>query len=421
MRSLRPLLLLAALLMSSCADNECNFNSQCGARRYCERGSCFQDCAADLDCPSDSFCSAIGQCEVGPRDMGVDAPDAFVDASVDMFTPPPDASRDFAVDLRPPVDMREVAVPPVDMGVEEGVDEGVDMAVDMAPLRGRLEACGIDGECASGFCRDGRCSIVCSGNGDCTLDEVCAGGTCRIDDTGAMCSAATPESCALGLCASSVTGGGECTRPCGDASDCPAGHACTSLGGMQVCVNIEKRCNSPEDCATGFCLTVQGCTATCRTAADCPARATRLGVPPYTCERAFGSSDPICVPPDDIVGPDALGSACATSGLNQCRSGLCNAEAPAGPMCVQTCTADGGCPPGFGCKPEELGGGVIELLCARAGTRTIGESCTRAAECESALCNAPGYCTRLCDDGLCPAGFRCDPLPGVTSRLCVRL
>ena len=69
--------LALALTLASCAAQECDFHSQCGAGFYCRFGRCEQDCRNDLDCdPGDpgEMCNALGQCvpavDAGPIDAG---------------------------------------------------------------------------------------------------------------------------------------------------------------------------------------------------------------------------------------------------------------------------------------------------------------------------------------------------------------
>ena len=393
-----------ALMVAGCAGNECNFNSQCGRSMYCNAGSCRQDCRADRDCAGDLLCSDIGQCVVG-TDSGMSMDDGGV-PPMDSGTPPVDSGQPVDSDT-PPVDS---GTPPVDSGTPP-VDSGT------PPGTGHyLDRCTIDPDCASGPCVADvggarLCSRTCTVHSQCANEHVCAGGRCVHDDTGVGCAVSTPVSCALGLCLGPAGGSGTCTRDCSSATDCPSGFACTrpSPGDPKVCVDIEKPCTvGGTECATGLCLSAQGCTASCDSAADCPNRATSLGVPPYTCNVAFGSSGPICVPPSDILGPDAIGASCPLSGSSTCRSGLCDTGAPTGPMCTQICDPMGGCAPSLGCFPLANGASFV-LVCSRAGNRAIGDSCSSGRDCDSGLCDdTSGRCTRICEDGICPTSWRCE-------------
>ena len=89
-------------------------------------------------------------------------------------------------------------------------------------------------------------------------------------------------------------------------------------------------------------------------------------------------------------------------------------------MCTQSCTQEGGCGPGLGCWPSIVTSGIT-LFCSRAGNGAMGASCSTGRECDSGLCDGAGFCTRLCtDDGLCPTGMRCDPVPGYPVSICRR-
>lgn len=341
----------------------------------------------------------------GGRDGGLDQ-DASIPPGVDAYVPP-------GTDGGPPPD---AYVPP-------GTDGG--------PPVGRgayLDRCATDADCASAHCVDDYgptrfCSQTCTSDLQCAHEHLCnAAGLCVHDDTGSPCSVATPASCAAGLCLGAA-GGGRCTRECGSAAECPAGYACTTVdaSGLRVCVDIEQPCTAPDQCGTGLCVPTLGCTASCRTAADCPARLGSLGLPPYECRIEFGSTTPVCVPPADVVGDDPIATACSydTGGNVQCRSGACDDTAPLGPMCVQACTAQGGCAPGLGCYPLVDGGSVV-LVCELAGNGDLGEACGSARQCHSGLCDMGGYCTRLCNDGLCPSGWTCSPVPSTSIAICRR-
>jgi hypothetical protein len=332
-------------------------------------------------------------------------PDDECEATIDAAAPAA-AAAPAGADARPP-------------GPDARVGPGAGAYLDRCagPTDCQSELCVVDVGGAK------LCSKPCAIHEQCAHEHFCVDGVCQPDDTGTACSIVTPDTCGLGLCLGNPGGTGACTRPCGSAADCPAGYACTLAGGTsaKVCVDIEKACSDGTGCGTGLCLTVQGCTATCDSVLDCPARLTALGLPPYPCEIAFGSTSPICKPPADVLGPDPIGAICRFdpgTGGNLCRSGACDDAAPIGPMCTQACTAQGGCGPGLGCYPL-ADGGMIHLVCVRAGTGDLGDACAAAADCHSALCDAPSStCTRLCHDGLCPTGWTCQPVAGTSVSIC---
>jgi hypothetical protein len=68
---------------------------------------------------------------------------------------------------------------------------------------------------------------------------------------------------------------------------------------------------------------------------------------------------------------------------------------------------------------------VTALLCTPAGTTWLGDTCARGRDCITGICQAPGYCTRLCVDGLCPDGMSCVTAPlsaddGTPIKLCTK-
>ncbi|NOY90923.1 MAG: hypothetical protein GXP55_06890 [Deltaproteobacteria bacterium] len=403
------------LVLASCAGNECTFNSQCGRRMYCSSGSCRQDCVADRDCTDERVCSEVGQCVVAG-----DAGQTMTDSGpVDSGRPPVDSGR-------PPVDSGRP--PPVDSGrpppVDSGrppVDSGRPPPVDSGTPRGTgayFDRCTSDGDCATGVCVTDVggariCTRSCTVHSNCAQGHVCAGGRCVRNDTGTTCSVASPASCALGLCLGAAGGAGTCTRDCISAIDCPSGYACTSLsaGGPKVCVDIEKPCTAGgSECATGLCLSGQGCTASCDSASDCPNRLTSIGLPAYQCGAIAGVSGNICLPPPDVLGADAIGASCPITGTIVCRSGICNTLPPPlpGAMCTQVCDPVGGCAPSLGCFPIANSGSFV-LLCSRAGSGAIGDACSNGRDCDSALCDGTSNrCTRICEDGICPTSWRCE-------------
>jgi hypothetical protein len=345
---------------------------------------------------------------------------ALNDAGIDAPQVPDVDGGPVGADGGPPPIERDAGSPGFDAWSPPDVDAGP------TPVRrAYLDRCVDDGECASGRCVPDWggtrfCTRTCTSDLECAHEHLCVEGICRHDDTGAPCSTGSPERCATGLCLGSAAGG-QCTRYCTTAAECPAGYACTRAGGSTrpICVDIERPCSAADDCGTGLCVSMIGCTAECTSAADCPRRFD--GLPPYRCAVAYGWPRPLCVPPDDVVGSDPIGASCRRDarGLWLCRSGACDESAPLGPMCTQACTAQGNCAPGLGCFPLADASGVT-LSCQRAGSGDLGQPCRNGRECRSGLCDAGGFCTRLCQDGLCPSDMRCEPVAGAGVALCRR-
>ncbi len=444
---------VASLFAAQCAKSQCNLNSDCGYRRYCDRDNlCQTDCSEDRDC-ADGVCDPNGRCvkapppdaapDVAPVDAAPDDVPADAPVSLDRATPidaPPPIDNPPPVDNPPPIDNP----PPVDIPVTPDVSR---------PRAAFFDPCTIDDDCQSGACSrpaTGRsfCSRTCTTRRDCFDGTLCSStGRCVPDDTGRPCDPRTDAAtCARGFCfGNSASGVGHCTRECASGADCPAGYACSSVSGTSVCVEVERRCNRASECPSNFCLgpatsAFRGCTSQCRSAADCPRRMAvddgtgrLLVLPPYTCTNVEGVN--LCVPPidilgGDIIGSDPIGATCSATGAPNCYSGVCDTgDATSAAACVQGCTPSGGCPSGFACRtwlPDGPTGGLY-LVCRPAGTGGLGSTCAVAADCASALCygsGATGVCTRFCNDGVCPSGMTCTPVgntvDGTRVALCTR-
>jgi hypothetical protein len=400
---------LFALLAASttrCAESKCKFNSDCARGQQCVAGECVVECQASVDCPKERPTCDRGTCvatgvDAGDTD-GAPVLDSMLDSTLDSMSP-----DDTSV---PPTD---TSPPPSD--------------TTTGGTKAYLTSCGSDAECASAACATGPtrfCTKICTSHADCGDGLLCSGGKCALDDTGATgCDLASGSPCKE-FCYGTASAHA-CTHGCATAAECPAGYACSPVSsGKKVCVEIERPCATADACASGlgFCGSGGlGCTAKCDTAADCPQRL--VGLPAYTCEVKSGQK--VCVPPSDVLGADPLGASCSSSGTNTCRSGACD-DGVSPPMCNQRCTVRGGCGRGFGCFPLEDPGPPKQtlLVCTAAtGTGWLGDACTRARDCITGICQAPGYCTRLCVDGLCPTGMSCVAAPltatdGTPIKLC---
>jgi hypothetical protein len=404
---------LLALSGTRCASSRCQFTSDCD-RGLCLDGTCTPECNKDIDCPSNRTCFS-GICRL--PDGGVDA--EVPDQGKTETTPGDDTSA-------PPEDSTttDTGSPPPDTSPPTDTT--------MGGTKAYLTSCASDGDCVSGICATGSprfCTRTCTANADCADGQVCSGGKCALDDTGASaCDLASGSPCKQACFGSStVSGARHCTHTCANALECPAGYACSEVSaGKKVCVDVERACTTADQCPSGlgFCGSGGiGCTAKCNDASDCPTRL--VGLPAYTCELKSGTK--VCVPPADILGADPLGSSCTATGTNTCRSGACDdGVSPA--MCNQRCTVRGGCGKGWGCFPLEDPGppsSTLLVCTAATGAAWLGDACTRARDCVTGICQSPGYCTRLCVDGLCPTGMSCVAAPltatdGTPIKLCTK-
>ncbi len=418
--------------------------------RYCDPTQiCRQQCAQDRDCPS-GVCNVNGQCVGGTR------PDAGLGDVVDASPGTPDgpgfdgptldAGTDVETDLGPVETDTGVDVPGMDVGVDIPIMDAVgadvlvasDTGVDIGPppmdvpppldtgtdggSTGRgvyLDPCTLPTDCASGFCyADGAgnrfCSHACASQLECGGGYQCITGHCVSDDTGAPCSAPS-TTCHYGCFTGGTPANSQCTHFCNTGGDCPAGYACSGAGATHgppyVCMQIEIP--DTAGCPGGLYSADTGCTARCRTAMDCPTVFQSLVTAgaTYTCVYLPAVGASVCVPPTGVVGSAPMGATCAATGLNTCRSESCDTSVTP-PVCVQACTERGGCPLGWGCKPESNSSGSYDFVCRPAGSTPLGGACARGSDCVTAMCQststARGYCTRLCgEDGHCPTRMTC--------------
>jgi hypothetical protein len=411
--------LALALFVGACANTECNFNSQCGPRRYCFSGSCRQDCRLDLDCASGQVCSLVGRCEE-PTDAGP--------PPLDQGPPPADLGppRDFGpmpVDLGPAdLGRSDLGPPPVDLGPAD-LGPPPDLG---GPRLAYLEDCTSDAQCESGRCVGDAsgsarvCSKTCTDDAQCADWHFCVQSTpgtpgyCAGDDTGRLCTNATADTCAFACLSPDATNPGHCTHLCRTAADCPGGYGCVfSVAGdassLKVCAWTNRDC--PGDalqCATS--LGVCGgagtwCTGHCASNADCP----RILGTPAACADSNMLGFNVCEPP--LTGGVApLGTPCSTD--LDCRSGICAVPEMGGTqICLERCIPTSGCPVGFGCNAVSLPrAGIAANICVPAGLGRSGAACMRGQQCRSGVCSSrSARCIDSCQNGFCPPGTVCTP------------
>ncbi len=386
---------LLTLVISGCAKKpECTKDVDCEFGHHCTDRHCEQDCIYDIDCDPGQTCIVPrGYCR-------------YLDGGLPDGGPTSDGA------------------PPTDGSVHPEAGT-LDAGLDSGPTTGAyLDPCSGSGDCASGQCfsdqRLGRnfCSKPCSTSSDCILTHRCiqAGQQlfCQASDIGKPCSG--QSDCHQACLENTQTHESHCSGPCSSAADCPAGFACTPVGGStKYCVRIVESCATGTDCLTGLCLAdytqpqVFACSALCDSSADCPQG--------WACQAIANGT--VCTPPTYGVG--GLGDSCT----DNCQSGLC-----LGGTCTVECgvTRQVGqyCPPGFGCTPSSGQAGMV-LTCSAAGTLAFGQPCTSSVQCGTAACmlmsNNSSECTIFCNDyATCPSGYDCIPLStvasGVTLSVC---
>jgi len=396
-----PAFFMAALLAGSflgCAEKQdCFKDADCAWGKFCRSGFCISECRFDVDCefPGMVCVQHRGYCRY--PDAGVNDDSGVMDGAT-----APDAAVDSAVWY-------------LDSEVQE---DGATTNPDAGPITDGIytDPCTSGQQCGSGFClSDLRsnvdfCSGTCANDNSCIMTHECENfsgqSMCQVSDLGIACTSGDAV-CSNNCIGNEVTGIGHCTSTCTSASDCPAGFACTTLGTLKYCVDISMTCTGDMDCLTGVCLAPYGynaCTATCVSSADCPLD--------YICES--DGYNWYCVPP--TYGTGGLGDMCDGSTFT-CQSGLC-----LGDYCTSKCgirhNVGQWCPPDFGCAIAGGDGGNF-LVCAAAGNKGFGQSCSIAEECASTLCremsDSSMECTRFCNDGVtCPTGYTCQSI-GVTA------
>jgi V8-like Glu-specific endopeptidase len=247
-----------------------------------------------------------------------------------------------------------------------GIDDDCNGVVD-DPCRRLGESCGADTECGSGMCVDLGAGRVCTAN--CT-----ASGAAPCPD-GGYCDA---PACGTGMC-----------RPAGDGGGAPLGTACVNGG----------------ECASRFCAALPGGGAVC--ARPC----TPGTLSCFAGEVCLGLVDACgaCVEPGAAPPPRGFGEPCAVD--TDCWSGLCFTDGdPAAcgadcayRYCAEWCGAAGECPDGSHCR---------DGVCVRGPRSDVGESCVSDLDCVAGIClptpSGAFHCVEGCTpEGGCNPGFTC--------------
>ena len=220
--------------------------------------------------------------------------------------------------------------------------------------------CGHDGTCpvpaavsCGGFnCSGGACLNTCTvgTNAGCTSGYYCSGGTSCLPQkvAGTSCSAAAE--CQSGNCVASATGSGSICC----ATSCPASGS--------------PKCGTNNQCATGGAACVDPFGQNCAAAVCLPTTPPSL-TPAATCGHT---------------------GTCSTPQTASCNGFNCSAGS-----CVTVCTvgSNAGCSSGYYCS-----GGTSCLL-----QKTVGASCSAAAQCQSGNCVAGAAGGSICCATGCPA------------------
>lgn len=220
--------------------------------------------------------------------------------------------------------------------------------------------------------------------GGCAADDECVGLTCRETVAGQICTSPCdplrPDfGCEPGFYCAFADG---CTGFCvprDEEGTLPVGADCTSDA---ECVSSfctdpgdgRRRCLTPCQGDSGMCLAGEACAAN-----------------PGACGG--------CVDAEILAADRGLGEGCETD--EECRSGTCFQEDGLS-YCTRACESDEECPDTFHCR---------DAVCVAGPRGDIGDPCVGNGDCrEGTFCAMQGeeaWCTRLCVDEECPAGFAC--------------
>jgi hypothetical protein len=182
--------------------------------------------------------------------------------------------------------------------------------------------------------------------------------------------------------------------------------------------------NGAQDCVAGVCLVAGNtslCSLPCTEDAQCQDnryRCCEYTADGYDCSEskrlANGpkNGSGVCAPLGGLFGDDC------TPGRPPCQTGTC-LDLGTARVCTVPCAL--GCPTGFACRQaQSVGTTEMVEVCFPEGGGKAGADCAFGpAACESGLCirkDSGPVCTQKCTDDLeCPADWKCDALPTVSS------
>ncbi|AKT40663.1 hypothetical protein [Chondromyces crocatus] len=297
------------------------------------------------------------------------------------------------------------------------------------------QTCSANVDCASGFCVDDRCcSTACYGDcvscgnpqGQCTplplgTTDTCTGGAqcngmgeCRLP-TGLLCM--NGAQCLSGYCTDGVC----CNEVCGDACESCAvpglvGTCSPTAEGQQddcnpgeVCHNGScsgeggSQCNSPSDCASGFCI--DG--VCCATACNEPCHACDVTGSVGTCapdplengQQDTCSNVEVC---DDGACKRVDGQTCNAAA--QCASDVCIDGVCCATACNEACHACdvpgsvGTCSPDPSLDDQQDTCNPNELCSNGTCTADVGVACSVNSDCASGFCVDEVCCATACNE-----------------------
>jgi hypothetical protein len=249
-------------------------------------------------------------------------------------------------------------------------DSSCDSAGSCRKLQGNTCAIGTDcltGNCADGYCCDTSCAGSCEA---CNLSGKL--GTCS-----PLTAGSTGKSCGTYTCPGTAS---TCLSACTSDVQCAPTAYCNSSGACVTQLLKGVTCARNRQCATGACVDGVCCDSACSGTCD-------------VCSASLGATaNGTCT----ILGTTAAPSACGPA--------RCSGTSAA---CGTTCVTDSDCSTTGYCT-----GGACAVK------RKQGESCDRAAHCESGLSCADGVCCNEACDGACRACSALNKASGDKSGEC---
>ncbi len=280
----------------------------------------------------------------------------------------------------------------------------------------------------SGAC--GALGQPCCANQTCTFSgAICASGTClqsSTNDAGVADAGAPPKAageaclfdrdCLDGACLSNGFQGGYCTKACTTSGDCLVGSQCgfnsTGVGPTKICL---KQCAMAGQ-APGGCRTDYVCEANAGTSG--------LAVCVPKCASNITCGAPTC---------DSRGFCCGAPGAVCCEGATCSTGTCQAGSCVAGGTGGGSGSTGGGSGSTGGGSGTTGGGSGTTGggtgtTGAVGAACTNyqsdCAQGNNACLTgvySGGYCSKVCDSAVCPAGSSCSPYAsGSVNKYCLQ-
>lgn len=220
----------------------------CPSGQMCTNGVCVDAptpaCTSDHDCPSIQLCNtATGKCVNRPTTGGDLGMPCTMDSECTSALCLPTATATICSQTCDASDPRSCPTGFYCSGQAIG-DCAVGVCLAGVGGTGAFGTpCESATDCASLFCGNGACSIPCEIGlaTDCPGSYVCHpshSGSCGVcgvpTEIGGTCS--TSDECRTKLCYDAETDGrGFCTDTCSDASPCPSGFRCVSVGSEAIC------------------------------------------------------------------------------------------------------------------------------------------------------------------------------------------